>query len=106
MICDDNQVLNLRLESAMLALQLIVKSGNRMLMISAKMPSETAFAGGTVYDIFSGTVIIIGIIIPDLGTVIPQIYQVEICGGNVKRWVSEISRNGQCLQKDLRSDHR
>ena len=93
-------------KSAARSLELIVDGGDGVLMISAEMPSETATAGGAVYDVFAGAVIVIGVAVSYLGAVIAKVDKVKIRGGDVKGRVSEISCDGQRLQKDLCADDR
>ena len=78
-------------------IQFIIKRRNGMLMITAEMPSETSATGGTVDDVLSWAVIVIGILISYLCAIVTEVYEVKVCRCDVEIFVSEIAGNRQRL---------
>ena len=73
--------------------QIIIKSRNCVLMVTAEMPSESSTAGGTVDYVLSGAVIVVGIFITYLGTVISEIYKIKVSCRDMEILITEISRD-------------
>ena len=62
-------------------------------MIAYKVPAHTALAGGAVDDIFSRSVVIVGVFIADFTTEIAEVDKVKVCCCDIEGGISLISCN-------------
>ena len=53
-------------------------------MVAYEVPTKTSAAYGTVNDVLSRSVVVVGVFVAYLATVVTEIYKVEVCSSNIE----------------------
>ena len=74
-------------------------------MIPAEMPPLAAATHRAIHDILAWTVIVVRVVVADFATIVAQVDQVEISGGDVEGGTPQITGDGERLEEHFRSNH-